>query len=87
MESYAAQLVSDLDAETYQWFAGRKIYQSNNRKRMQAIKKIGRIYGITHDQKNKERDLQKAIAKHVLWLKEMKAKAEKALETGIMRFY
>ncbi|MHC4640853.1 MAG: hypothetical protein ACYS32_04350 [Planctomycetota bacterium] len=34
-----------------------------------------------------ERDLRKTIAKHVLWLKEIRRKMESGIETGEMRFY
>ncbi|MHC4665410.1 MAG: hypothetical protein ACYS9T_05560 [Planctomycetota bacterium] len=85
--SYMMQLQYELDAKTYIWVNGKKHYYDDNRKQYRALRTIGRIYGIAHDQKNIERDLRKAVAKHVTWLKEMKRKAEKALETGEIRFY
>jgi len=87
MDSYVAKIKQDWDAKTYIWVGGQKCCYDDSRKQIQALKKIERIYGITHDQKNIERDLRKAVAKHIAWLKEMKRKAEKTLETSEIRFY
>lgn len=87
IDSYVMQLLDNFDAKTYIWIGGKKHYYDDNRKQIQALKKIGRIIGINHDQKNIERDLRKAVAKHVAWLKEMKRRTETSLETGEIRFY
>lgn len=88
VESYADKLVADSKAQTYQWSGtGEKHYYPDNTRQMQAISKALRIYSVVGDQKNIERDLRKAVAKHVLWLKEMRGKMERGIETGEMRFY
>ena len=87
IESYAAKLKQDWDAKTYIWVNGKKHYYDDNPKQIQAMKGIGRLYGITYNPKNIKRDFFKAFAKHVAWLKELKALAEKTLEIGEIRFY
>jgi hypothetical protein len=85
--SYVDKLIADSEAQTYQWYGpGEKHYYPDNMKRTLAIFKALRIYGVAGDRKNIERDLRKAVAKHVLWLKEMRRKMERGIETGEMRF-
>ena len=63
--AYAMFLIECTEAQTYQWLGpGQKHYQSNNKKRLQALKRIGRIYGLTGDQKTTQRDLRKSIHKY-----------------------
>ena len=92
LDSYVEQIIADSEAETYQWVGpGKRIHCKNsvkcNRKHFQAVSKALRIYSVTGDQKNIECDLRKAVAKHVLWLKEMRRKMERGIETGEIRFY
>lgn len=87
LESYIIQLNHDIEAKTYEWIGpGEKRYFPDNMKQTLALFKILRIFGIGGDQKNIERDLRKAVAKHVFWLKVMRRKMERGIETGKMRF-
>ena len=86
--SYVDKLAADSEAQTYQWFGpGEKHYYPDHNKNFQAICKALRIFGVVGDKKNIERDLRKAVAKHVLWLGEMRMKCERGIETGEMQFY
>ena len=70
IKAYVGFLIERTEAQTYQWLGpGQKHYHPDNKKRLQALKKIGRIYGLTGDQKTIERDLKKAIHKHTEKLK------------------
>jgi hypothetical protein len=85
--SYVYKLAADSDAQTYQWFGpGEKHYSPDYKKQTQAVFKALRIYGVAGDRKNIERDLRKAVTKHVLWLNEMRRKCERGIETGEMQF-
>ncbi|MHC4083972.1 MAG: hypothetical protein ACYSU3_07400 [Planctomycetota bacterium] len=87
IHSYVDKLVADTEAQTYEWIGpGKKMCYSDNMKQMLALFKILRIYGVAGDRKNIERDLRKAVAKHELWLKKMRKKLERTIETGEMRF-
>lgn len=86
--SYVDKLAADSEAQKYEWFGpGEKHYSPDYKKQTQAVFKALRIYGVAGDRKNIERDLRKAVAKYVLWLKEMRMKLERAIETGEMQFY
>jgi len=88
IHSYVAQLVTDSEAQTYEWIGpGKKRYYPDNIKQTLALFKITRIYGIAGDQKNIERDLRKAVAKHMLYLKEFRKQCENSIETGRVHFY
>jgi len=64
--AYVDFLIARTEAQTYQWFGpGRKVYYSNNMVQFRANKKLGRIYGITGDQKTLQRDLRNAVHKYV----------------------
>jgi hypothetical protein len=87
LKSYLIQLDHDIEAQKYEWIGpGEKRYYPNYMKQSLALFKILRIYGIAGDRKNIERDMRKAVAKHVLWLREMRRKMERGIETGEMRF-
>lgn len=65
VEAYVAQLIERTEAQTYQWLGpGRKVYCSNNKAQFRANKKLGRIYGITGNQKTFLRDFRNAVHKH-----------------------
>ncbi|MHC4424872.1 MAG: hypothetical protein ACYSYV_02110 [Planctomycetota bacterium] len=61
IRAYSAALVKCCDAETYEWLApGKKCYYSDNKTRLWAVVRIGRIYGIfynRHREPNTERDV------------------------------
>jgi hypothetical protein len=85
-KSYLIQLDHDIEAKTYEWIGpGKKMFHDDNMKQTLALFKILRIYGIAGDRKNIKRDMRKDVAKHVLWLKEMRRKLERGIETGEMR--
>jgi hypothetical protein len=89
--NYVTKLMADSEAQTCRRVGpGKRIHYCNsvkcNRKHFQAVSKALRIYGVTGDQKNIERDLRKAIAKHVLWLKEMRGKWREGLRLGKCAF-
>jgi len=75
-----------MDAVTYIWVNGKKHYYRDNRKQIQAFCRLGRILGITGDKKNAKRDFRKGVTKHIIWLKDVKSRVEKSLETGEIRF-
>ena len=62
--SCVGYLVERTKAQTYQWFGpGCEVYCPNNKARLQAAKKIGRILGVVHDQKTWHRDIKIAVCR------------------------
>ena len=65
VKAYVTQLVERTEAQTYQWLGpGRKHFYPDNRTRLRATMKLGRILGVTGCQSTLEHDLRKAVNKH-----------------------
>ena len=67
VESHMKQLEWDAkNAQTYQWVGpGKKEYQPDFRKRLRALKMLSRIHGLHGNDKNLDRDWNKAIMKYI----------------------
>ena len=65
VSAYIDFLIERTEAQTYQWLGpGRKVFCSDNQTQFRSAQKLGRILGITGDQKTLQRDLRNEIHKH-----------------------
>jgi len=67
VDSYIEQLEHDAkNALTYKWVGpGKKEYSPDLRKRFRANRMLGRVYGLYGYDKNFNRDIEKAVLKHI----------------------
>jgi len=53
VKAYAGKLQSDLERQTYQWVAvGQRVWQPHWKHQQQAARRLSRLMGTSHDQKN-----------------------------------
>jgi len=81
IEAYSKKLQADLEQQTYQWVGvGQRAWQPHWKHQQQALRRLSRLMGTSHDQKNVLRDLRTQIQSYTAKLQAELSCLERSLE-------